>query len=136
MSFDKVNYQNRRKDKQRGQGDKLRGKLVPKGEKVTFINSKGEEKELPNAEGGHLVRTKKGFQKMSRKEVRNAKQKSRAYTTSNYGYQHDKLGFSHTVNAHETKLSIPPSLSNHVRHRERQLNRLAIKQQAKEKVNG
>lgn len=135
--MNKTNYVERRKAKQRGQGDPIRGKFYPKGSKVPYTNREGLEKEYPNAAGEHLVRLPgKGLQYMSRKEVRQ-RAVLRMATAKNYQYQKDKNGFTHMVSEpgtgrdskHVTIDFRLPGISNHTAHRERQIAREALKQQ-------
>jgi hypothetical protein len=125
MAYDKNDYKLKRKNGERGQGPKLVGKFYPKGTKVTFVNSKGEEKEWPNGVGEHLVRSPgKGLQYLNRKQSRQINRRTPA-TKQNYEYQHDKLGFSHEVGENEVVKPRSPKVSNHTAHRERQLMREA-----------
>lgn len=132
MAFDKTDYAKKRKKGERGQGPKDRGTFYPKGKKVTFINSKGEEKEWPNAAGEHLIRVPgKGLQYLNRKQARMKNRRTPA-TKKNYAYQNEKMGFFHDVTVPEFELPYPPGLSNHVRHRQRQVERELKKNKMKE----
>lgn len=131
----KTLYWKNRKAGKRGQGDTPSGKLYKKGEKVEYVDRKGKKKEYPNAVGQHLVRVAgRGLQYLSRKESRR-RAVDRDYTRSNYDYittkRTDQDGNPDHFPGHkpnpekkkETGPKYPPKLTNHVRHRERQITR-------------
>lgn len=128
MAFDKQDYKTKRKNGERGQGPKITGTFYPKGTEV--------DKKHPNAAGENLVRVKgKGMQYLSRKEARQI-QRSHPATKKNYEHQKDTKGFSHVVNkpgmgrtTKGVKQYRLPGISNHTAHRERQIIRIAKREQ-------
>lgn len=114
--FDKQTYWKNRRQNKRGQGEKPEGKFYPK----------GQEAEYPNALGSHMIKVGKSFNQASRIEARKFEHtKIRMASHKNYTHQHDKNGFRHVVNEPDSKPSYPPSLTNHLRHRQRQIERVA-----------
>lgn len=122
--FDKSIYWKNRKDHKRGQGEKPKGKLYPKGESIKHINSEGQEAEYPNATGSHMIKVGRNFNNVNRVEARKFEYtKDRTASHKNYVHQREKNGFRHVVNESEFKPAYPPSLTNHLRHRQRQIER-------------
>lgn len=124
MAFDKKEYWKRRnsKEKKRGQDDNDSIKFYPKGTDVFRTKADGTTVPVVNAAGQNLVQMRgKGLQRLSRSEFRR-KSKNRMATASNYQYQLEK-GFKHEVVKHKVELSHPPRLSNHIRHKQRQVER-------------
>lgn len=121
-------YWQRRTDDKRGQGDLVTAIYHKKGAKVEFVNSRGEIKELVNALGSHTIAVGKSFQLVNRAEARrNQRAIPHQATTSNYDYQHEIRKFTHAVVSPKSELPYPPSMTNHLRHRERQVIREARK---------
>jgi hypothetical protein len=123
--FNKTEYWKRRnaKEKKRGQDDSDTIKFYPKGTDVSRTKSDGTTVPVVNSIGKNLVQIRgKGFQNLSRSEFRR-KTKNRLATASNYEYQHAKMGFSHDIKKPGQSLAYPPGLSNHIRHRQRQIER-------------
>lgn len=119
VEFNKKLYWKNRKNKERGQGSKIEGVFYPKGKDVEgALNGIGE----------HLVRVKgKGLQYLNRKEVRN-KSTSNPATKKNYQHQVKTYGVIHLEGKKVLQKSRLPGISNHTAHRERQINRQAIKE--------
>lgn len=112
--FNKQLYWKNRKQGKRGQGENLAGKFHPK----------GEDADYPNNLGSHMVKVGKSFNYVNRKEARRFEHtKDRAASHKNYRYQHDKNSFTHIVNQPDVRPTYPPSLTNHLRHRQRQVER-------------
>jgi hypothetical protein len=121
--FDKKAYRERRKGNKRGQGDAPTPVFHPKGEEVERIKD-GEKVPVLNADGGHVVRTSKGFERVNRKIAR-AKQKIRHASKPNVKYHK----FKHIVKAVDKhrrhfhfnrKPEYDPASTNHQRHKARQ----------------
>lgn len=123
MSFDSSKYWNRRKDNLQGQ-DYPVPQVVSKTEKVYVVDKNtGKKKEFLSDPGSHLIRSPgEGTLYVNRKTSRR-KDRSHPATKKNYIHQLKEYGFKHTVNKKEFKPSHPPGLSNHVRHRQRQVER-------------
>lgn len=127
--FDKQIYWQNRKDKKRGQGEKPKGKLYPKGEqvltgKVVYVEGDTRLDEYANDLGSHMIKVGRGFNTVNRIEARKFENaKDRAASHKNYAHQHEKNGFRHVVNTPDSKPAYPPSLTNHLRHRQQQIGR-------------
>lgn len=108
--FDKQAYRNRRDKGLRGQGDKIRPKVEP-------------------GEGGHMIRTSKGFKMVNRKQARQ-KLRSRYYENEEdkVGRPFTRKGVKHQQG--ESKFKGPlhdPSVSNHERVRSQRIRSGRIK---------
>jgi hypothetical protein len=128
MLLNKKEYTIRRQKKLRGQGDSVAVKFYPKGETVEYVKD-GKKKEFPNAIGSRVLALGKISRRVNRAEIRK-KYADRQGSAKNYKHQQGKWDnpFSHAINEHKHELSFPPGLTNHTRHKERQLQRLAFKQ--------
>jgi hypothetical protein len=66
-----------------------------KGKKIKPIyHEKGEDIGVVNAQGSHMVKTKRGFEFVNRVMFR-SKNQSRLGSAKNYKYIHSTYGFSH-----------------------------------------
>ena len=80
--------------------------------------------------GSNLIQVKGAGLVMVNRKVARTRQVDRAFTTSNYDYQHKMHGFEHKVNEPNAKLELPlksPKISNHTAHRQRQIQRMIDK---------
>lgn len=108
-------------------------KFYPKGEEVPYTTREGKKANYVNNDGEHLVRMFSGNKLVNRKDYRRAKMSMGSNLER-------KPGAKHVVNKPNYKLELPthdPKLTNHLRHRQRQVVRemnREIKQ--KEATNG
>lgn len=118
--FDKEAYWRVRNAKKEGKMAKITPtNVIPKGEKVL----REDGREVVNALGEHMVRTKKGMKMVSRKEFRQNKIRNRFGSASNYERVKTEYGFIHAVNPHKIESTYPAFMTNHMRHKERQIKR-------------
>lgn len=122
LEFNREEYWKNRRERKRGQGERIKPRIIPKGESVPYTTRENVEAQYPNAAGINMMRAPDGgFMYVSRKQARR-RAVDRDFTRPNIRYRMSReiAPFKgHVRNLGKNppiKLPIhDPKLSNHAR---------------------